>query len=487
MSIAHSLFKQTFIYGLAAVLPRILTFLLNPIYVDYLPNSAAMGEVAIIFSNLVFFNVLLSYGMETSFFRYYTIESHKNKVVSTSLYSILVTSLLFFGLCLLFKNSLAEILSIEKEYIVYTIWIFTLDALVVIPFAKMRALKKSGQYAFLKIFNVVVNVILTLFFLVFLPKWAAASSFWQTFYIPNFEIGYIFIANLAASLVTFILVLQDYFKTPFLFDRELYKKMLRYAFPVLIAGIAFAINEHFDKILLEKFHVSKADIGAYAACYKIGLFMVLFRTAFTLGVEPFFFSLATQENAPKTYAIVTKYFVIFGSFICLLVIVFSDIIKAFLVPNETYWYAMTIVPIIVFANFFLGIYTNLSVWYKLINKTSIGAYISLIGATLTLLINFLFIPKYGFMASAIATLSAYGLMMIISFTLGQKKYPIPYETTKIIAYISFSLLLSCLCFYVPFVEENFFIKTTALLLFVFFVYNNEKEEIKKIIMIKKWT
>lgn len=487
MSIAHSLFKQTFIYGLAAVLPRILTFLLNPIYVDYLPNSAAMGEVAIIFSNLVFFNVLLSYGMETSFFRYYTLESHKNKVVSTSLYSILVTSLLFFGLCLLFKNSLAEILSIEKEYIVYTIWIFTLDALVVIPFAKMRALKKSGQYAFLKIFNVVVNVILTLFFLIFLPKWAAASSFWQTFYIPNFEIGYIFIANLAASLVTFILVLQDYFKTPFLFDRELYKKMLRYAFPVLIAGIAFAINEHFDKILLEKFHVSKADIGAYAACYKIGLFMVLFRTAFTLGVEPFFFSLATQENAPKTYAIVTKYFVIFGSFICLLVIVFSDIIKAFLVPNETYWYAMTIVPIIVFANFFLGIYTNLSVWYKLINKTSIGAYISLIGATLTLLINFLFIPKYGFMASAIATLSAYGLMMIISFTLGQKKYPIPYETTKIIAYISFSLLLSCLCFYVPFVEENFFIKTTALLLFVLFVYNNEKEEIKKIIMIKKWT
>lgn len=487
MSIAHSLFKQTFIYGLAAVLPRILTFLLNPIYVDYLPNSAAMGEVAIIFSNLVFFNVLLSYGMETSFFRYYTLESHKNKVVSTSLYSILVTSLLFFGLCLLFKNTLAEILSIEKEYIVYTIWIFTLDALVVIPFAKMRALKKSGQYAFLKIFNVVVNVILTLFFLIFLPKWAAASSFWQTFYIPNFEIGYIFIANLAASLVTFILVLQDYFKTPFLFDRELYKKMLRYAFPVLIAGIAFAINEHFDKILLEKFHVSKADIGAYAACYKIGLFMVLFRTAFTLGVEPFFFSLATQENAPKTYAIVTKYFVIFGSFICLLVIVFSDIIKAFLVPNETYWYAMTIVPIIVFANFFLGIYTNLSVWYKLINKTSIGAYISLIGATLTLLINFLFIPKYGFMASAIATLCAYGLMMIISFRMGQKKYPIPYETTKIIAYISFSLLLSCLCFYVPFVEENFSIRTTALLLFVLFVYNNEKEEIKKIIMIKKWT
>ena len=202
------------------------------------------------------------------------------------------------------------------------------------------------------------------------------------------------------------MLLPDYFKLKWQFDVVLWKKMMHYGFPILIAGIAFAINEHFDKILLEWMHVDLAHIGAYSACYKIGMFMVLFRTAYTLGIEPFFFSHAKNENAPQTYAEITKYFVIFGSFMSLGIIVFADVLKVFLVPREEYWIAMNIVPLIVIANFFLGIYTNLSVWYKLIDKTKIGAYISIVGALVTLLFNFVLIPYIGFMGSAIATIFA---------------------------------------------------------------------------------
>jgi O-antigen/teichoic acid export membrane protein len=210
-----------------------------------------------------------------------------------------------------------------------------------------------------------------------------------------------FFANAQSGI---IFVLPDYFKIKWQFDVVLWKKMMHYGLPILVAGIAFAINEHFDKILLDWMNVDMADIGAYSACYKIGMVMVLFRTAYTLGIEPFFFSHAKNENAPQTYATITKYFVIFGSFICLGVIVFADVLKLILVNNQSYWSAMNIVPLIVLANFFLGIYTNLSVWYKLIDKTKIGAYISIVGAIVTLALNAILIPMISYMGSAIATI-----------------------------------------------------------------------------------
>jgi O-antigen/teichoic acid export membrane protein len=257
--------------------------------------------------------------------------------------------------------------------------------------------------------------------------------------------------------------------------------MMSYGYPILIAGLAFAINEHFDKILLDWMHVSKADIGAYSACYKIGMFMVLFRTAYTLGIEPFFFSHASNENAQQTYATITKYFVIFGSFISLFVIVFIDLLKLVLVPNDEYWDAIKVVPLIVLANFFLGIYTNLSVWYKLIDKTKIGAYISIVGAVVTLILNFLLIKKFSYFGSAIATLAAYGTMMIISYKMGQKKYPIPYDINTILKYLGLSITFSAIAFYIPFLRENYLLKIVLLSLFLYFIYYNEKETLLKII------
>ena len=263
---------------------------------------------------------------------------------------------------------------------------------------------------------------------------------------------------------------------------------MHYGWPILIAGIAFAVNEHLDKILLGKLlpiDIAKSEVGAYSACYKLGLFMVLFRTAYTLGIEPFFFSHAKNENAPQTYATITKYFVIFGSFIALTVIVFADVLKLLLLDNESYWVAMKVVPLIVFANFFLGIYTNLSVWYKLTDKTIYGAYISIVGAIITLILNFILIEKLSYFGSAIATICAYGSMLILSYYLGRKRYPIPYDMTRIFAYLGLSILFSGVAFYNDDVRQNFYIKSVLMVLFLGFIYVGEKETLRNILKKKK--
>jgi O-antigen/teichoic acid export membrane protein len=479
LSVYKSLFKQTLIYGLATVLPRMISFMLNPLYVHALPKTE-FADVSIIFAYLVFFNVILSYGMETAFFRFYNLEENKKNVISTSTISLFWSSLIFLFISLMYRETIADWINVKTEYITYTIWILVLDALVIIPFSKLRAESKPMKYAIIKIANVGINFGLNIFFLLILPK-LSKDNLLSTIYFENFQVGYIFVSNLLASLFTFVVVSNNYFKINWHFDYVLWKKMMRYGLPILIAGIGFAINEHFDKILLEKLGVPKADIGAYSACYKLGMFMVLFRTAYTLGIEPFFFSHADKENASQTYATITKYFVISGSFILLFVIVFIDLLKLLLVPNSNYWDAMDVVPLIIVANFFLGIYTNLSVWYKLINKTHIGAIISIIGAVLTLGLNFLLVRSMSYYGSAIATIVAYGSMMFISYFLGQKKYPIPYDKEKIGGYLGLSILLSALSFYIPELRESYIFGIFALVIFGYYIYRNEKETILKIV------
>lgn len=260
---------------------------------------------------------------------------------------------------------------------------------------------------------------------------------------------------------------------------------MRYGWPILFAGIAFAINEHIDKILLEYLlppNTATAQVGIYGAIYKLGVFMVLFRTAYTLGIEPFFFSYAHNENAPQTYAMITKYFVIFGAFIQLGVVVFADVLKVIMIQDSSYWEAMKVLPLIILANFFLGIYTNLSVWYKLIDKTYIGAIISIVGAVVTIALNFLLIPSIGYFGSAIATLAAYSTMMLISYSWGNKYYPIPYDMKKIVAYLGISIIFSVVSFY--YFRENYYIGTALLLLFAYFIYKNEKDVILKVLKVK---
>lgn len=469
---------------MATVLPRMLSFLLVRLHTDLMPKSD-YGNVTIVLSWMVFFNVILSYGMETAFFRFYNKEEDKKSVIETTTISLFWTSMLFLAMALLFRSTLAEWADVETQYVTYAVWILVLDALVVIPFSKLRAFQRPIKYAVIKICNVTINVGLNIFFLVFLPKIAKADpdGFISSFYVHDYQVGYIFIANLIASLATLIVFLPDYFRLKWHFNVPLWKNMMNYGLPILFAGLAFGINEHFDKILLGKLlpqNIAKAEVGAYSACYKLGLFMVLFRTAYTLGIEPFFFNHADKKDAPQTYAVVTKYFVIFGSMILLCVVVFADILKVILVPNSTYWEAMKVVPLIILANFFLGIYTSLSVWYKLIDRTKVGAYISIVGAVVTLVLNYLLIPVYSYMGSAIATLAAYGTMMAISYFMGNKYYPIPYDKKRIIGYLSVSTLLAGLSFYVPSLH-NYIFGVLAILIFGYFIYRNEKQTILRLI------
>ena len=487
MGLYKNLFKQTAIYGLATVLPRMLSFLLVRLYTGILP-TAEYGEVSIVLSWMVFFNVILSYGMETAFFRFYNSETDKKNVIATTTISIFWSSIFFLFGALIFRSTLAAMANVDVQYITYSIWILVLDALVIVPFSKLRANQRPMMYAAIKIGNVAVNLILNLFFLLALPKIADSSpnSFIGNLYVENFEIGYIFISNLLASLLTFVVLSPNYLFLKRNFDRVLWKKMMKYSLPILVAGIAFAVNEHFDKILLGYLlpeNIAKSEVGAYSACYKLGLFMVLFATAFRLGIEPFFFSHSNKENAPQTYAVITKYFVILGSLILLGVIVFADVLKLLLLDNKSYWEAMKVVPLIILANFFLGIYNNLSVWYKLTDKTIIGAYISIVGAIVTLVLNYFLIPKYSYYGSAIATISAYGSMMFISYVLGNKHYPIPYDMEKIGAYLGISIGFSVISFCG--FRENYFVGIPLLLLFMYFIYHNEKATILSIAKRKK--
>lgn len=468
------------------VLPRMLSFFLVRLYTDVLPNPSDYGNLTIVLSYMVFLNVILSYGFETAFFRFYNSEPDKKKVTTTATTSIFFTTIAFLVITILFRNTIAEYVELDVKYITYSIWILALDALVVIPFSKLRANQRPIKYAVLKISNVIINLAFNFFFLLILPSLAKNNpgSFIESIYFENFEVSYILIANIIASLVTLLAVSPDYFSVKWNIDRVLWVKMIKYGIPILIAGIAFAVNEHLDKILLGRilpFNIAKEEVGAYSACYKIGLFMVLFRTAYTLGIEPFFFSHAGNENAPQTYATITKYFVILGSFMSLGIIVFADVIKFLLLDNPIYWDAMKIVPLIIFANFFLGIYTNLSVWYKIKDKTKVGAYISIVGAVVTLVLNFVLIPYISYLGSAIATIAAYGTMMIISYKMGQKNYPIPYDLNKIISYLTIAIVLSCVSFYIPIFRKTYIFGILSLIFFGYYIYKNERNLILRIL------
>ena len=484
MGILKTLYKQTFIYGLATVVPKMLSFLLVRLHTDkaVLENVADYGDVSLIFAYFVLFNVLLAYGMETAFFRFLNSEQKKKSVLSTSAISLVLTSILVLVIGYFFRDQVSRITHIDTDYIVLVLWILFFDALVIIPFAYLRAMGKPIKYTVLKLLNVVLNLGLNVVLLLFLKSWAESSTFWTTFYRPNFEVHYIFIANLVASGVTFLTLISFYFKLNYNFDAKLWKQMLRYAFPVLIAGIAFSINETFDRILLERLlpdNLAKDAIGTYSACYKLALFMMLFATAYRLGIEPFFFSNAKAKDAKANYAKILEFFVIFGALILLTVVVFVDTLKLILIPNEAYWEAMTVVPILLLAYLFLGVYHNLSVWYKITDRTKFGAYISIFGALITLLINIIFIPKFGYMASAIATLFAYTAMALTSYILGKKYYSIPYNLKKMGLYLALSIILSALSFYL--FREQYFVGILFILILMAAIWVKEKTFLKQLL------
>lgn len=473
MSTLKTFFKDTIIYGLATVLPRLINFLLVGLHTDVLPNEG-YSENTEFYIVAAFLNVILTYGLETSFFRFFSKHKEKGKVMSTALIAITVSTFVFGSLLFLFRNIISETLKINTDFYNILVAITLIDTMVVIPFAYLRVTGKPIKFASLKLINVLIIVSLN----VLLLSTTYGSKWLKSLINVNNPVEYIFIANLVASGFVLLMVLPYVFKIKLQFDKKLFKQLLNYGLPIMIAGLAFVINENLDKWLLVGYEGRYVN-GAYSACYKLAVFMTLFIQAFRMGAEPFFFNYSEEKNAKQTYAIILKYFTIVGTLGLLIITIYIDLLRPIFIKNESYLLALDIVPIILLANLCLGIYHNLSIWYKLTDQTRYGMYISIIGAIITIGFNLIFIPKLGFMACAYATLLAYGLMMSISFVLGRKHYPVPYQTRRIGLYLLTGTVFSFLTYYI--FDKDILIGTVFLCVFIFMVYIFEKNELKQLL------
>jgi len=478
LSTLKRFFQDTIIYGFATVLPRLMNFILVPLHVTAL-STVGYSVNTTFFVWAAFFNVILTYGMETAFFRFFSNSDKKQQVFSTAFISLTVTTVLFFIIVFLFRDYLIGLVDLSPKYFNMLLAILALDTLVVVPFAYLRASNRPIKFAGIKIFNIVIVVLVNYFFLWLVPEYPSlVPDFVLDRYSSTDQVQYIFLANLLASGVTFLILLPYFFRSKIEFQFDIFKQMWKYGWPIMIAGIAFVINEMLDKILLKEM-ISEDIMGAYAGCYKLAIFMTIFVQAFRMGAEPFFFNHSKNENAKETYANILNYFVIFGSLILLVMVVFLDLFKILIIPNPDYWVTISVVPIILLANLFLGIYHNLAVWYKLTDRTKAGMYISIIGAFITIVMNIILIPVIGFMASAYTTLAAYGAMMFISFYFGRKYYPVPYNIKSIILYLLLAIGLSAVSFI--YYRENYFIGALFLGVFLITVFLKERKDFKQIL------
>ena len=458
MTAIKHLAGQTAIYGIPSVLGRVLGYLLVPLY-TYIFKTSDYGTVNVFYAYTSFLMVILTYGMETTYFRFNEHEPDKKKVFSTGMISLIISSVIFLAIILVFSGDVARWIDYpdHPEYVKWFAWILTLDAISAIPFACLRAQNRPVRFAWIKMTNITVNIGLNLFFLLLCPFLLSHYSegffvkFIASFYRPHWGIEYIFVSNLIASAVTVFMLLPQISSVRWKIHPDLWKKMLWYAFPLLFAGMAGIVNETFDRLLLRYLlpkDIASSQVGIYSACYKISILMTIFIQAYRYAAEPFFFAQAKEKNAREVYAKIMDYFIIIVSLIFLVTMLYlDDFILPVLVRSKEYWEGKGVIPVLLMANLFLGVYYNLSIWYKLTAKTSWGAWLSLIGAVITLVLNFWWIPLspehliYGYYGSAWATFICYGSMMILSYLIGQKYFPVKYNLIKFAGYLGLTVLL----------------------------------------------
>ena len=433
------LFGQTAIYGLSSILGRLLNYLLVPLYTAVFVDPSDYGVVSELYAWVAFLIVLLTFGMETAFFKFIQKEGTKEKTFTTALVSLLFVNGIFFLIIVLFNADIARLLLFEHhgEYILLLGAIVAVDAISSLPLAKLRAEEKALRFSLIQFSSIGVNIGLNL---ILMLGFVSSDH-------PERGILFILVANLIASLVKPIL-LHKSFRLKSSFDKSLFKKMVFYSLPLAIAGFAGIINETLDRILLKQMlydplmpaslNYAEAQVGIYSASYKLAMLVTIFLQAFRYAAEPFFFNQMNNENKNQIYVKVMDVFIGLVCVVFLLVALNIDIFKYF-IQNESYWIGLQVVPILLLANVFLGIYYNQSIWYKLSGQTRFGAYIALCGACITVSINILFIPNYGYMACAWATLIVYFFQMVLSYLLGQKHYPIPYNIWKFFLYTGSTL------------------------------------------------
>ena len=433
---------QTAIYGLSTIIGRLMNYLLVPLWTYRFPNPADFGVTTEFYAYTTFLNVILTYGMETALFNFSAKSNRNPAVYRTALFSLILSSAFFLAGMTASVQPIAEMLRYpdHADFVIWMSWIIALDALSAVPFARLREQQRAKRFALLKTLNILFNIVGNLFF-IGLCKWAYDTNAtgwlaWSAqFYDPDIGIGYVFIANLIASGLTILLLLPEFIEGLGWPDLPLWKRMLVYALPLLVAGLAGMVNETMSRILLKymlPIETAMEALGVYGACYKMSILMTLFIQSFRYAAEPFFFSYYKQSDARDLYALVMRWFVIACSLIFLGVMANIAWVQYFVGAN--YRSGLGVVPILLMANLCLGVFFNLSIWYKLTEQTRFGTYLTLWGSAVTLTLNFYWIPRYGFMGSAWGTLACYASMAVWSYLVGQKFYKSPYDLGRMIAY-----------------------------------------------------
>lgn len=478
-------------YGVSSIAARFINYLLTP----YLTNELSVanyGKMGLVYAAIPLLNVIFTYGLETSYFRFSQRKEYESSIYSTASISLIFTTIALSSLLWFGQHGLAAFAGIPDypQLIRLSIIIIAFDTLCTLPFARLRQEGKPVRFAIIRLSGILINIAATIFFISICPKLLAQNSnHWVgIIYSPDTNpVTYVVMANVIQSAVTFLLLLPQIGEVKIKFNTVLWKEMMIYSLPLILVGMGGMINETFDRLMLRwlvpgTITFKEEQVGIYNACYKLSILITLFIQAFRMGAEPFFFKQAEGLNPQRTYARIMKFFVITITFMFLVVSLFIPVWRHFIASKH--WGGLGVVPILLLANIFLGIYYNLSIWYKLSNKTLAGAYITLIGAVITLIINGIFIRWYSFMACAWATFFCYSTMMVISFVWGQKQYYIPYAWKKLVAYMVIVVLLyfihTAVNYFVP--NEYVSISVAAVLLFVYswFILLIERSELKKL-------
>ena len=452
MSEMRSLAKDTAIYGISSIVGKFLNWLLVPLYTYVLKETADYGIVTNLYAWTALLLVILTYGMETGFFRFANREGYNpQQVYRTTWVTLLTTSTLFAVLCVLFQRPIAAAMGYagHEEFIALLAVVVAMDAFSCIPFAYLRYQRRPIAFASLKLLFVGLNIAFNLFFLVLCPK-IQDSALISPWFNPDYGVGYVFIANILATGIQTVCLL---FMTMPARGREnkaswaLLRELLRYSLPLLILGVAGIMNQTLDRIIFPYLYVGEdanAQLGIYGACFKVAMVMMMFTQAFRYAYEPFVFSKHKDRNSVEAYADAMKYYILFSFLILLIMTVYLDLLKYLIKP--VYWEGLFIVPIVLWTYIFQGIYFNLSFWYKLTDQTRWGAYFSLIGLVITFTLQIVFVPRLGYVASAFSSTVCYFVIMLLSYFIGRNKLRIPYDFKTIGGYTSLTLGLLC-CYY----------------------------------------
>ncbi len=480
MSAIKKLAGQTAIYGLPSILGRFLNYLLVPLHTGQFITSE-YGIVSDVYAIVAFVAVMLTWGLETAYFRYANMDTYSpEKVLKTALSMVFFSGAIFLAVTLIFSQETATWLRYpdNPEFIKWMALALVFDAWSAIPMAWLRKTNRPIRFAVVNFASIATNIGLNVFFIGYcyaafennsLPSWA------HTLFDPERGVEYVFLANAIASAVKFIMLLPTYGHFSITIDKTIARALLKYGSPLMLAGFAGIINETVDRRLIRLLleadigtQAALAQVGVYSACYKLSIIITLFIQAFRYAAEPFFFAKATESDGRQVYATVFHYFVIVVSLIFVVVVCYLDLFKRF-IRTEAYWEGLHIVPILLLANICLGLYYNFSVWYKMSNKTQFGAYMALIGAAITLGLNVLLIPSLGYTGAAYTTLATYATMAVISYLLGQKHFRIPYRIRPALGYIGLSVILASISRIFEWEETGKSILVNSLLLFVFVV------------------